>query len=342
MTKVGIIGGTGYTGVELLRLLVNHPRVELISIISRQQAGNKVADLFPSLRGHVDLAFQSPQDNALAECDVVFSATPSGVAMQQAAALLDGGAVFIDLSADFRLKQASTWEHWYGQEHSAPELLVQAVYGLPEVNRDKLKHADLIACAGCYPTASQLALIPLLDTGLIDNDIVIDAKSGVSGAGRGESVDNLLSEASESIKAYAVNGHRHLPEILQGLQTYASEPLLLTFVPHLAPMIRGILVSCYTSLLDSSADLQQLYENYYANEPFVDVMPAGISPQTRSVRGSNYCRIGVFRPQNGDKAVILAVEDNLVKGAAGQAVQCMNIRMNWPEVTGLEQVALMP
>ena len=342
MIKVGIIGATGYTGVELLRLLAMHPGAEVNAITSRQQSGNKVADLFPNLRGKYDLRFQDPDDSSLDDCDVVFSATPNGVAMMHAQKLISAGKKFIDLSADFRLKDVNLWSQWYGMTHAAPQLLTQAVYGLPEVNREQIKTASLIACPGCYPTSSQLALIPLLANQLIDKDIVIDAKSGISGAGRKESVANLFAEAGDSIKAYGVDGHRHLPEILQGLNHFSNQPVALTFVPHLMPMIRGILVTAYANLIDLEADLQVVYEDYYQNEPFVDVLPIGMLPQTRSVKGSNMCQISVNRPQSGTKVVILAVEDNLVKGAAGQAIQCMNLCCGLSETAGLDIIGLLP
>ena len=342
MIKVGIIGATGYTGVELLRLLASHPDAQVTAITSRQESGNRVVDLFPNLRGKYNLVYQSPDSSTLNDCDVVFSATPNGVAMQHAQSLVNAGKKFIDLSADFRLKDEKLWSKWYGMTHASPKLLASAVYGLPEINRELIKSADLIACPGCYPTASQLALIPLLVNNLIDSDIVIDAKSGTSGAGRKQAVANLYSEAGDSIKAYGVDGHRHLPEILQGLSQFTSQKLALTFVPHLVPMIRGILVTAYANLIDLDVDLQSVYESYYHCEPFVDVLPAGTAPQTRNVKGSNMCQISINKPQAGNKAVILAVEDNLVKGAAGQAIQCMNLCCGLPETTGLDIIGLLP
>lgn len=342
MIKVGIIGATGYTGVELLRLLAAHPAVEVTAITSRQQSGKKIADLFPNLRGRYNLCFQSPDESPLDDCDVVFSATPNGVAMNHARNLLAAGKIFIDLSADFRLKDVDTWSKWYGMAHASPDLVADAVYGLPEINRELIKSANLIACPGCYPTSSQLAIIPLLAGRLIDNEIVIDAKSGTSGAGRKESIANLFSEAGDSIKAYGVEGHRHLPEILQGLRQYSDDQLSVTFVPHLMPMIRGILITAYANLVDCTADLQSVYEEFYRGEPFIDVLPAGTVPQTRSVRGSNVCQISVTRPQSGSKVVVLAAEDNLVKGAAGQAIQCMNLCTGLDENTGLDIIGLLP
>ena len=342
MIKVGIIGGTGYTGVELLRLLARHPRVELACITSRAEAGRPVADLFPSLRGFVDLAFSAPDPERLAACDLVFSATPNGVAMQHAPGLLAAGVRLIDLAADFRLRDAATWEHWYQMTHACPDLLAEAVYGLPELNRERIRQARLVANPGCYPTAVQLALLPLLRGRLVDESVLIaDAKSGVSGAGRGAAVATLFSEVADNFKAYKADGHRHLPEIRQGLAQAAGREVGLTFVPHLAPMIRGIHATCYAPLI-AEGDVQVLFESAYRGEPFVDVLPPGSHPETRSVRGSNTCRIAVHRPGGGDTVVVLAVIDNLVKGAAGQAVQNMNIMFGLPEPSGLDLPPLLP
>ena len=342
MIKVGIVGGTGYTGVELLRLLALHPQVELRTITSRADAGTPVAQMFPSLRGFLDITFSHPDDAQLELCDVVFFATPNGIAMQQARALLDAGVRVIDLAADFRIKDVEVWEKWYGMSHACPELIEQAVYGLPEVNRDKIKQARLLANPGCYPTAVQLGFIPLLEAGLVDAaHLIADAKSGVSGAGRKAEVSSLFSEAGDNFKAYGVAGHRHLPEIKQGLALVSQGEVGLTFVPHLTPLIRGIHATLYARI-KTSADLQSLFEKRYANEPFVDVMPAGSHPETRSVRGSNRCRIALHRPQDGDTVVVLSVIDNLVKGAAGQAVQNMNIMFGLPEATALNIVPLLP
>ena len=343
MIKIGIIGGTGYTGVELLRLLAAHPQADLRVITSRGEAGKKVAALFSNLRGHVDLAFSEPDPKTLAGCDVVFSATPNGVAMTHARELMKAGVKFIDLAADFRLKDAAMWEKWYGTPHACPELLSEAVYGLPEVNREKIKKAQLVANPGCYPTAVQLGFLPLLENHVVDSQhLVADAKSGVSGAGRKAEVNTLFSEAADSMKAYGVAGHRHWPEIRQGLDGASGKPVGLTFVPHLTPMIRGIHATLYARLVRTDADLQSLYEKRYAKEPFVDVMPRGSLPETRSVRGSNVCRIAVHQPQGGDTVVILSVIDNLVKGAAGQAVQNMNIMFGLDERTGLRQAGMLP
>ncbi len=341
--RVGIVGGTGYTGVELLRLLARHPEVELKAITSRGDAGKPVADMFPSLRGHVGLAFSDPAQAGLEECDAVFFATPNGIAMQQVPALLDAGVKVIDLAADFRLKDAADWEKWYGMPHACPHLLEQAVYGLPEVNREQIRAARLVANPGCYPTAVQLGFIPLIEAGIVDaGGLIADAKSGVSGAGRKAEVHTLFAEASDNFKAYGVGGHRHLPEIRQGLSMVASRDVGLTFVPHLTPLIRGIHATLYARLNAECGDLQSLYERRYANERFVDVLPPGSHPETRSVRASNLCRIAVHRPQGGDTVVVLSVIDNLVKGAAGQAVQNLNLMFGFDESCGLELVPVLP
>lgn len=343
MIRVSIVGGTGYTGVELLRLLAMHPEVEVTVITSRSESGLPVADLFPSLRGHYDLCFSEPDPARLAEADVVFFATPHGVAQAMVPEILRLGARVIDLSADFRIKDQLLWEKWYGQDHACPELLPEAVYGLPEINRETIRSARLLACPGCYPTSVQLGFLPLLESNLVEaGDLIANSASGASGAGRQAKIDNLHSEVSDSFKAYAAGGHRHLPEIVQGLESCAQQSVGLTFVPHLLPIVRGIHSTLYATLLDTSVDLQALFEERYAAEPFVDVMPSGAHPQTRSVRGSNVCRISVVRPQDGDKVVVMSAIDNLVKGASGQAVQNMNIMFGLPETSGLEAPPLLP
>ena len=341
--KVGVVGGTGYTGVELLRLLSVHPNVNLVAVTSRSEAGTPVADMFPSLRGYLTLNFSLPEESDLTQCDLVFFATPNGVAMNTAPELLDNGVRVIDLAADFRLKDAATWKHWYQVEHECPKLLKNAVYGLPEVNRENIKSANLVANPGCYPTAVQLALVPLLETKLISKKgIIADCKSGVSGAGRKASITTSLCEVSESFKAYAVYGHRHLPEIKQGLKQAAGGDVDLVFVPHLTPMIRGIHATVYAKTDAKIAELQSVFENRYQQEVFVDVLPLESHPDTRSVRGANHCRIAIHKPQDGDTVVILSVIDNLVKGAAGQAVQNMNIMFGLNETSGLNNPALLP
>jgi N-acetyl-gamma-glutamyl-phosphate reductase len=342
MIKVGIVGGTGYTGVELLRILATHPEVELAVITSRKEAGLPVADMFPSLRRRVSLKFTEPSAAALEQCNVVFFATPNGVAMGETPALLKAGVKVIDLAADFRIKDIAVWEKWYGMSHACPDLVAEAVYGLPEVNRDQIRKARLVANPGCYPTSVQLGFLPLLESGVVDKaHLIADAKSGVSGAGRKAEVHILFSEASDNFKAYGVPGHRHLPEISQGLARMGGAPVGLTFVPHLTPAIRGIHATLYARLT-READLQALFEKRYAGEPFVDVLPPGSHPDTRSVRGANVCRIAVHRPGGGDTVVVLSVIDNLVKGAAGQAVQNMNLMFGLDEALGIGHVPLMP
>ncbi len=343
VVKVGIVGGTGYTGVELLRLLSAHPAVELVAITSRSEVGKAVSELFPGLRGVVELRFSDPDQAELESCDAVFFATPNGTAMKLVPTLLSSGVRVVDLAADFRFRDPKVWEQWYGQPHACPELCSEAVYGLPELNRSAIREARLVANPGCYPTAVQLGFLPLVETGAVDlQGLIADAKSGVSGAGRGASVGTLFCEAGDSVRAYGVGGHRHLPEIRQGLEAMAGRAVGLTFVPHLTPMIRGIHATLYMRLERASVDLQALYEERYRVEPFVDVMPPGAHPETRSVRGSNFCRVAVHRPQGGQTVVVLAVTDNLVKGAAGQAVQNLNIMFGMDEVTGLGITPLWP
>jgi len=342
MVKVGIVGGTGYTGVELLRILARHGEVELIAITSRTEAGMPVADLFSSLRGSIGLNFSDPAKADLSGCDVVFFATPRGVAMEQAPRLIEMGVRVIDLGPDFRLKDLAEWQRWYGVPHACPKLAEEAVYGLPETNREQLRRARVVGAPGCYATAVQLGFLPLVEAGIVDLDhLIADAKSGVSGAGRKAEVHTLFSEAADNFKAYGVAGHRHLPEIQQGLGRTAKRQVGVTFVPHLTPMIRGIHATLYAKIT-RDADVQTLYERRFAREPFVDVLPAGSHPDTRSVRGANQCRIAVHRPHGRDTVIVLAVIDNLVKGASGQAVQCMNIMFGLPETKGLEMLGLLP
>jgi len=345
MIKVGVVGGTGYTGVELLRLLAAHPQVEVKAITSRAEAGTPVAELFPSLRGHLDLVFSDPASAPLKQCDCVFFATPNGVAMSQARPLLEAGARIVDFSADFRLKDRAVWEKWYKVPHASPELFAEAVYGLPEINREKIRAARLVANPGCYATAVQLALLPLVETDFVDHrHLIADGKSGVSGAGRKADVDILFAEASDNFKAYAVKGHRHHPEIMESLASLESasgRAIGLTFVPHLVPMVRGILATVYARITRET-DFQALYEKRFADEPFVDVLPPGAQPETRWVRGTNQCRLAVHRPLDADTLVVLAVEDNLVKGAAGQAVQNMNLMFGFPETQAIDQIAVFP
>jgi len=346
MIKVGIVGGTGYTGVELLRLLARHPQAEVRAITSRKDAGTRVADMFMSLRG-VDplgeLCYSDPGQADLTGCDVVFFATPHGVAMGQARELTAAGAKIIDLAADFRLRDPAEFERWYKMPHACPDVLAESVYGLPEMHREAIRTARVVGNPGCYPTAIQLGFLPLVEAGVIDTEhLIADAKSGVSGAGRKAELGLMFSEATDNFKAYNVGGHRHHPEIVQGLNGFSKRPVTLVFTPHLTPMIRGIHATLYAQLTQPGVDVQQLYEARYAGEPFVDVMPAGSHPETRSVRASNVCRIAVHRPRGGDTVVILAVEDNLVKGAAGQAVQNMNLMFGLPETLGLLSPPVLP
>ena len=346
MIKAGIVGGTGYTGVELLRLLAQHPQVEIAAITSRKEAGTPVSAIFPSLRGRVALAFSEPERSPLRQCDVVFFATPNGVAMGEARVLVDAGVRVIDLSADFRIKDVLEWERWYRLKHAAPELVAEAVYGLCEVNRAAIRAARLVANPGCYPTSVQLGFLPLVEAGAVDLDhLIADAKSGVSGAGRKTDQHLLFSEASDNFAAYGVMGHRHWPEIRQGLSQIAGRDIGLIFTPHLAPMIRGIHATLYARVT-RELNFQTLFEQRYAAEPYVDVMPAGSYPDTRSVRAANVCRIAVHRPsesaRRADTLVVLSVIDNLVKGASGQAVQNMNIMFGLPESAGLGQVPVVP
>lgn len=344
MIQAGIVGGTGYTGVELLRILAVHPEVHIHTVTSRADAGKRVDDMYPNLRGFVSAVFDEPSVKSLSACDVVFFATPNGTAMRMAEALLEREVKIVDLAADFRLSDPSVWEHWYGESHVCPGLLHEAVYGLPEVNRERIRTARLIANPGCYPTAVQLGLLPLVERKYVHLDgMIADAKSGVSGAGRKAEIPMLMSEAGESFKAYGVKGHRHLPEIRQGLEQACGEPVGLTFVAHLLPMIRGIHATMYARLADDkTVNLQSVFEDYYRHEPFVDVLPAGSHPDTRNVKGSNRCQLAVHRPQDGDTVVVLSVIDNLVKGAAGQAVQNMNLMFGLEETLGLRAIGLYP
>jgi len=343
MIKIAIVGGTGYTGVELLRLLAQHPKADLRAITSRKEAGTKVADMFPSLRGRYDLAFSDAADAELRTCDVVFFATPHGVAMAQARELIGAGVRIIDLAADFRLADPGVFERWYKMPHSCTDLLAESVYGLPEINREAIRKARIVGNPGCYPTAVLLGFLPLVEAGLVDTDhLIADCKSGVSGAGRKAELNLAFAEAADNFAAYAVGGHRHLPEIVQGLNRASKTPVKLAFTPHLVPMIRGILATLYAPLKKTDVDLQALYEKRYAGEPFIDVMRAGSSPDTRSVRASNTIRIAVHRPQGTDLALVLAAEDNLVKGAAGQAIQNMNLMFGLPETTGLGALPIVP
>jgi len=342
MIKIGIVGGTGYAGAELLRILAQHPEASLTAITARKESGMPVAELFPSLRGRVDLRFADPDSANLSRCDVVFFATPHGVAMEHGPRLVEAGVRVIDLAADFRLKDLAEWQKWYKMPHSCPRLAQEAVYGLPEMNREQIRRARVVGVPGCYATAVQLGFLPLLEAGIVDaQHLIADAKSGVSGAGRKAEVHTLFSEAADNFKAYAVAGHRHLAEIHEGLKRVARHDVNVIFIPHLTPMIRGIHATLYARLT-RQADVQSLFERRFAQEPFIDVLPPGSQPDTRSVRGANQCRVAVHRPGGLDTVVVLVVIDNLVKGASGQAVQCMNVMFGLPETKGLEMLALLP
>ncbi|MDO4223856.1 MAG: N-acetyl-gamma-glutamyl-phosphate reductase [Acinetobacter sp.] len=353
MISVAIVGGTGYTGVELLRLLLQHPHVSVDVLTSRSEAGKRIDAMFPNLRGKCDLEFSDLDIERLKQCDVVFFATPHGVAMTHAPALTQAGTKVIDLAADFRLQDLAQFEQWYKIKHTCPELLKTSAYGLSELNREQIKQASVVGNPGCYPTTVQLGLAPLLKanaqaTSPLFNtqSIVIDAKSGVSGAGRKAEVGTLFCEAGDSFKAYGVSGHRHHPEIVQALEQISGQKGAfdgLIFVPHLVPMIRGMLSTIYVDLSEAGQqlDLQQLYEQFYANEPFVDVMPKASLPETRSVRGANQLRIALHQPHSS-KLVIVVVQDNLVKGASGQAIQNMNLMFGFDETAGLSGIALLP
>lgn len=342
--KAGIVGATGYTGVELLRLLTTHPHVEVSTVTSRSEAGMAIADYFPSLRSIYDLTFQTPDEARLDECDVVFFATPNGVAMKEAPALLAKGVRIVDLSADFRIQDIPTWEKWYGMSHACPDIVPQAVYGLCEMNHNAIAQAQIVANPGCYPTCVSLPLLPLLQQGRLKANmpLIADCKSGVSGAGRKSSVGSLFCEAGDNFKAYGIGGHRHLPEIKQTiahLQTDIAEGFV--FVPHLTPMIRGMHATIYLHL-EEGTPADQILSEFYQDSPFVDVMKPGSTPETRSVRGANICRISIQKAPQSNVWIILSVIDNLVKGAAGQAVQNMNIMFGFDQRLGLQSAPLLP
>lgn len=341
--KTGILGASGYTGAELCRFLVNHPRIDLTVLTADRKAGMAVGDVFPHLR-YLNLPdLVAVGDVDWLALDVVFCALPHATT-QEIVKTLPDDLLVIDLSADFRLSDVATYEAWYGTHH-APELQPSAVYGLAEINHDVIKDARLIAVPGCYPTSAQLPLIPLLKDGLVNSDdIIIDAKSGVSGAGRGAKEAFLFSEVAEGFKAYGVGAHRHRPEIEQGLSLAAGKKVEIAFTPHLVPMIRGILSTIYVKLESGKtvADLRDSLKAAYQGRYFVEVLEEGVFPDTAQVRGSNRIQIAVAEEGRSGRAILLAAEDNLVKGASGQAIQCLNIRMGWPEETGLEFVPAYP
>ena len=341
--KVGIIGGSGYTGLELLRILHQHPSAEVHVITSRALEGKKLYEVFPNMHGISNLTYLLPDDDKLYECDIVFFATPHGVAMNNAGLFLKRNIKVVDLGADFRINDSKIWSNWYNMEHTEESLLNEAVYGQPEIYRETIKEARLIANPGCYPTAVLLALKPLLEKNLIDpSNIIADCKSGASGAGRNANQATLLCEITESFKPYGVSGHRHFPEIKQELESISEYPVGLTFTPHLLPMSRGIEATIYADLVDSKADILACFENAYKNEEFVKILPEGVYPETRSVKSSNYCQISVQYVEHSNKLVIMSVIDNLGKGAAGQAIQNMNLMFGLNEQEGLLQMGLLP
>lgn len=344
MLNVGIVGGTGYTGVELIRLLSMHPEAHIVTITSRTEEGLNVCEIFPSLRGHLDLIFVKPSIDVLSRCDVVFFATPHGVAMEQAQSLVDRGVRVIDLAADFRMKDLTQWKKWYGTDHSAQQLLEEAVYGLPEINREKIRNAQVVGNPGCYATAIELGFAPLLSSGLVDpRSLIADAKSGVSGAGRKQELGIIYSEIGDNFKAYGLGGHRHHPEIVEILRGITGANVELRFTPHLLPINRGILATLYANLNERSAHLvRTAFETFFENEPFVDVLPVGQFPDTRSVRGSNFCKIGLQISEDENSVLVVSVLDNLVKGASGQAIQNMNIMFGLDEKMGLYSLGLVP
>lgn len=342
MISVGIVGGTGYTGAELVRILFMHPQAEVTVVTSRSHDGRAVADLYPSLTG-IDISFSRPETAVLKRCDCVFFAAPTGTAMHMAPKLLDAGVKVVDLAADFRIKKTSVWERWYKQTHACPDILPHAVYGLPELYQKEIQGAHLVANPGCYPTAVILGFLPLLEYGLTGTTrLIADVKSGISGAGRSANVPLLFSEIGENFKAYSVMAHRHWPEIKQELESATSHKISFTFTPHLVPMVRGIFATLYVSGVDQSIDLRSIYQRRFADEHFIRVVDEGMFPETKHVRGSNYCLLSVQRSYDGDTAIVLSVIDNLVKGAAGQAVQNMNLMYGLDETEGLVQMGFFP
>ncbi|MEK6726578.1 MAG: N-acetyl-gamma-glutamyl-phosphate reductase [Deltaproteobacteria bacterium] len=349
MLKVAIVGASGYTGVELIRLLSNHPEVEITAVTSEQSAGKKISSVFPSLANIFDKTLEPLDPDLIAKkADLIFTALPHQKAMDVVPHFLKAGKKVIDLSADFRIKDASTYGAWY-EEHKAPELLKEAAYGLPELHREEIKRARLIANPGCYPTSAVLALAPLLKNGLIAPEtIVIDSKSGVSGAGRSATLDTHFPEANEGFKAYKVAEHRHTPEIEQELSLLANSSVIVSFTPHLLPVNRGILSTIYASLTSqesgvrSQEELSKLYEEFYKDEGFVRVYPRDSFPNISNVRGSNFCDIGIKLDKRTERVVIISAIDNLVKGASGQAVQNMNIVYGFHEDTALKGLPFFP
>lgn len=346
MIKVGIIGSTGYAGNELVRLLIQRNDVQILWYGSHSYIDKKYADVY---RNFFEIVDAKCMDDNLEELvslvDVVFTATPQGLCSKLVSEEILQKVKVIDLSADFRIKDVNRYEQWYGIEHNSPQFIDEAVYGLCEINRDKIKDARLIANPGCYPTCSILSIQPLLKAGLIDvNSIIIDAKSGTSGAGRGAKVDNLYCEVNESISAYGVTVHRHTPEIEDQLGYIAGKDVVINFTPHLIPMNRGILITAYATLNRQTTyeEVKLLYDNCYANEKFVRVLDKNVCPETRWVHGSNYVDVNFRIDDRTNRIIMMGAMDNLVKGAAGQAIQNMNIMFGLPEETGLKQIPLFP
>jgi N-acetyl-gamma-glutamyl-phosphate reductase len=338
-TKVGIINVTGYTGVELARLLFQHPQVELASVTGRSAAGQRLSAVFPHLAG-IDLTIEAE----LGEVELVFSAMPHKESAREVIPLLEQGIKVVDISADFRLKDATEYERWYGFSHPAPQLLAEAVYGLTELHRPQVASAKLVANPGCYPAGAILALAPAVKAKLIEPDIVIDSKSGVSGAGRTLSLPTHFPEANEDTSAYALEGHRHLPEIVQELEQLCPEQLpAVTFVPHLVPMTRGILTTAYANLKSGelkAEELRKLYLDFYKNEPFVRVVDS--PPHTKHTLGNNLCLVYPTIDQRAGRLIVISCIDNLVKGAGGQAIQNMNLMLGLPETAGLQALSIFP
>ena len=346
MLKAAIVGASGYTGVELLRILHSHPEVAVTCVTSEQSAGKPISDVFPTLRGRCDIVLENLEPVGIAEkVDIVFTALPHKAAMEVVPTFLKMEKNVVDLSADYRLRDAAVYEQWY-DKHLNPEFLQEAVYGLPELRRAQIAEASLVANPGCYPTSVILGLAPLLKNKVIDpKSIIVDAKSGVSGAGRGAKVDGLYCEVNEGFRAYGVGGvHRHIPEIEQELSLLAGSPLAISFTPHLVPMDRGILSTIYSAPLGkvTAADLVTLYDAFYDGEPFVRVLPEGTFPSTAHVRGSNFCDIGIAVDQRTGRVIVVSAIDNLVKGASGQAVQNMNLMCGLPETLGLDFLGIFP
>ena len=344
-TKIGIIGATGYTGVELLRLLIHHPEVEVTALTSQKYAGVQIGQVFPSLTKHLQLKCEELSVEKISKkTDFVFTALPHKTAMETVPLFYRAGKRVVDLSADFRLKDPAVYERWY-QKHTAPDLLSESVYGLPELHRDKIRSAKIVGNPGCYPTGALIGLIPLIKKGLITAEgIVVDSKSGVSGAGRDVVLESLFCEVNEGVKAYKVFAHRHTPEIEQELSLLAQKKIAVAFVPHLIPMDRGILTTLYVQLTKKmkTEELLNAFQECYEGEPFVRIYPKGKLPNTKDVRGSNFCDIGAVVSEADGRAVVVTAIDNLVKGASGEAIQNMNIMLGYPETMGLEVVPLFP